>query len=139
MFGRISILEASENKWACGNDVSMGHRRNAWVRGPVTDRASPTKEPGDLVSLHPKGRLMDTERERNFYFECGSFLGGGGGELWACFSWVTLYTNVNSFNILQPKAELYSADTRGCGLEVSDSPYFLELVECHTQLCAFLL
>lgn len=80
MFGRISILEASENKWACGNDVSMGHRRNAWVRGPVTDRASPTKEPGDLVSLHPKGRLMDTERERNFYFECGSFLGGGGGD-----------------------------------------------------------
>lgn len=44
------------------------------MRGPVTERASPTRELG--VSLYPEGRLTDTEGGCNTDFEC-DFLGGG--------------------------------------------------------------
>lgn len=120
-------------------------RREMWMHRPVTEKASPTRaSPGEPV---PEDRLV-RHWECNFYFKHGSsFMGGYCLKRrklpyhfsWDYSSWVRLYTSVNSFNILQPKAELYLADTRGCTLEVSDCPHFLEVVEYHKQLHAFLL
>lgn len=75
--GRLSILESSENKRGYGMESQGPLQRDAWACGPITERVSPTRQPGDLVSLNPEGRLTDTEGGYNTDFECDFFLGGG--------------------------------------------------------------